>query len=294
MTKTTSEKYAIKFIIGGFVFIILAFILFTWNDIKINFGFKIDSEKFAQFGDFIGGIVGSIWALAGVILFYVALKEQRNDFKTNRKVLNAQTDALNQQIKEFELQREELTETRKVLNLQYETLNFQRFEGTFFKLIDLHHQFVDDLNSKEPSTFEVKPSYTKNENGCIKGYPAEFITIVGSGKEFLREIHRNYQILTKDSKGYNYKDYFNIIQNYGYNGLELYYRNLHGIFTFIESSQIMLDKNDDKVTKDKYYKILFNQLTTFEIIMLKNFSGDELDFNRFFKEENINRKDSKK
>jgi len=286
MKKILTENFSKLLLLIGVFIVVFGVGLFLWNDFSIDFSKNIKSDKIAQFGDFIGGLVGSIWALAGVILFYVALKEQRKDFETNRKVLNAQTDALNQQIKEFELQREELAETRKVLNLQYETLNFQRFEGTFFKLIDLHHQFVDDLNSKELSTFEVRSGYTKDEDGCIKGYPAEFITIIGRGKEFLIEVHRNYQMLMKDSKDYNYKDYFDIIQNYGYNGLELYYRNLYGIFTFIESSQIMLNKYDNSIAQDKYYKILFNQLTAFEIIMLENFSNDELDFNRFFKRDN--------
>jgi len=58
-------------------------------------------------------------------IFYVTLTEQRKDFVTNRKVLNAQTDALKQQIREFELQREELSETRKVFKIQSEILKKQ-------------------------------------------------------------------------------------------------------------------------------------------------------------------------
>lgn len=76
---------------------------------------QINSEKFGQLGDYVGGIVGSLWSLAGVVLFYVALTEQREDIKLNRETLETQVKALHLQIKEFELQTVELEETRKEL-----------------------------------------------------------------------------------------------------------------------------------------------------------------------------------
>jgi hypothetical protein len=185
------------------------------------------------------------------------------------------------QRKELELQRAELSETRKVLNLQYETLNFQRFEVTFFKLIDLHHKFVKDINASSGATFEVKPSYTKNEDGCIKGYPAEFVTIKGEGKEFLKQVHHYYLKLKTESVSNDYKDYFKIIQNYGYNGLELYYRNLNGIFDLINNAQLLNGEFDNSKAKERYFKILANQLSTFELIMLSNYSDDDIGFRTY-------------
>lgn len=69
--------------------------------------------------------------LAGVILLYVALDEQRKDIKINQ-------NALIKQIEEFELQRVELSETREIFKEQSITLKIQRFENTFFQLINLY------------------------------------------------------------------------------------------------------------------------------------------------------------
>ena len=88
-----SEKTGKIFAIGGIAFIIMAAIIFillgNWN-----FSQTLDEEKIAQFGDFIGGIIGSLFSLAGVILFYVALKEQRKDININQENLKLQNNAL--------------------------------------------------------------------------------------------------------------------------------------------------------------------------------------------------------
>lgn len=117
-----TEKFSKILLIIGQIIFLLSSIAFIWHDWYFDFNNSINSEKFSHFGDLIGGLIGSIWALAGVILFYVALTEQRSDFKTNREVLNTQAEALKQQIVEFELQRQELIETRKIYQIQSETL----------------------------------------------------------------------------------------------------------------------------------------------------------------------------
>tara|TARA_R110002050_G_scaffold201841_1_gene336963 strand:- start:13901 stop:14803 length:903 start_codon:yes stop_codon:yes gene_type:complete len=102
----------------------------------------VDNELIGQFGDFIGGIAGSLWALAGVIMFYVALHEQRKDFETNREILSAQLD-------EFKLQQVELAETRKVFKEQSETLRIQRFENSFFSMINTLNELINTFTFEE-------------------------------------------------------------------------------------------------------------------------------------------------
>ena len=65
-------------ILGAVIFIVFR----SWN-----YSLTINEEKIGQFGDFVGGVVGSIFAFAGVILYYVALTEQRKDIEINRKTL---------------------------------------------------------------------------------------------------------------------------------------------------------------------------------------------------------------
>jgi uncharacterized membrane protein len=146
MKKFLSEKASIILIVLGVVLIALGLLLFLWNDFQLSYSEQINNEKFGQFGDLIGGMVGSIWALAGVILFYVALTEQRKDLKINRQVLQ-------QQIKEFELQRKELEETRYVFNLQ-------KFDNTFFNLLKVQN---DIFNSMSVDASKITTSGSKRK-----------------------------------------------------------------------------------------------------------------------------------
>lgn len=112
-----TEKMGFILIIVGFAIIIGAFIAFVFFS-RWSFSRTLDEEIVGQFGDFVGGAVGTLFALAGVVLYYVALTEQRKDLKINQDNLKIQTDALTQQIEEFKAQKEEMTETRKVYEQQ--------------------------------------------------------------------------------------------------------------------------------------------------------------------------------
>lgn len=115
--KVFTEKTGFVLIVAGFIIIIVTFIAFLFFS-RWSFSCILDEEIVAQFGDFVGGAVGTLFALAGVVLYYVALTEQRKDLKINHDNLKIQTDALTQQIEEFRAQKEEMAETRKVYEQQ--------------------------------------------------------------------------------------------------------------------------------------------------------------------------------
>jgi len=141
-----NEKTSFILVGVGIVLICIAFLLFIWCDYSLNFHSEINAEKFGQLGDFIGGIVGSIWALAGMLLFYIALTEQRKDIKTNQEALKNQIAALNNQVEEFKLQRKELESSRKVYEQQSKTLKVQQFESNFYSLLNIYMSIKADLN----------------------------------------------------------------------------------------------------------------------------------------------------
>ena len=70
-----------SYLVTAVGFIITAvFIWVLWDLYSI--GGDIDAEDMAQtgqVGDFFGGVVGSIWALAGVFLYFSAIKMQRKE-----------------------------------------------------------------------------------------------------------------------------------------------------------------------------------------------------------------------
>ena len=59
----------------------------------------------AQMGDFIGGMAGALWSLAGVFLFFLALNLQKQEFEAQRAQLELQREELQSQRTEFTLNR---------------------------------------------------------------------------------------------------------------------------------------------------------------------------------------------
>lgn len=91
-------------------------------DETYTIGGKLTPEEMAQtgqVGDFIGGVIGSVWALAGVFLYFSALKLQQQELKS---------------------QREEMATSQKLLDQQM-------FEGTFFNLLKAQENIRNSIHA---------------------------------------------------------------------------------------------------------------------------------------------------
>jgi len=143
----------------------------------------VDNDTMSMVGEFFGGTVGSIWALAGVVLFYLALIYQR---------------------KELELQRQELKESRLILENQSKTIALQQFDHTFFQLLNFHLESSRKIQVQE------------GLNGFEQLFK-DFQTQIGTVKR-KRKKDGSAQIL--DDKVYEncfrsvYDGYKNTLQNY--------------------------------------------------------------------------------
>ncbi|MBS3797131.1 putative phage abortive infection protein [Pseudoalteromonas sp. BDTF-M6] len=157
MSQNRSAERIYKLALWLLVILIPLIVFFLWKN-NYSISAPIDDGKFGTFGDFVGGVLGSVWSLCGVLLFYNALKEQRADFQTNRTALDKQVDALKTQSEEFKLQRqefslqrEELKQSRNVFKEQSKTLMQQRLDSIYFSLLDLYNTVVSELNNNCPS-----------------------------------------------------------------------------------------------------------------------------------------------
>jgi len=207
-------------------------ISFFWNE-NINFDNKIDDSKFGTFGDFFGGVVGSIWSLGGILLFYYALREQRKDFKTNKEALGEQIKALNLQSEEFKLQREELAQSRKIFMEQSKTIKQQRLESTYFSLIELYNKIISSLDS-----------HTESKN-YFKDFRNEFESNIADDttKNIVNDIYIKLFYTRKED-------------------LSHYFKTVYRIIKLIEESDI------DEGEKFKYIKILRSQLSENEMLAI--------------------------
>ena len=69
--------YEIWICIIFFVSIILCVFLFSWKGPEISTKVPIDAGRWGQFGDFIGGLLGTGLSLFSVFLLYRAIETQR-------------------------------------------------------------------------------------------------------------------------------------------------------------------------------------------------------------------------
>lgn len=104
----------------GIAMIVLGcFTYFIWQNFSVAGGLSQNNvmENTGNVGDFLGGAVGSFWALTGVFLLYLTLKMQR---------------------KELGYQRVELKNTREIFE-------YQKFESTFFNLLEYQNNMKSSL-----------------------------------------------------------------------------------------------------------------------------------------------------
>lgn len=231
-----SEKSAVSVLVFGTIMIIISVVFFLWLG-SWTFNSKLDESKIAQFGDFIGGVVGSLFALVGVILFYVALKEQRRDFKTNQDAVNLQLKAFDQQIDEFKAQREELETTRKIYEQQTKTMKNQQFDSNFYSLLNVYITIKKNLESNSDYFDEMF-------NQIIKDIDFE-------EGELLSDFHT--KIINK---------YENIFLN-NRNHLSQYFKTIYRLLKMIDDCEHL---NDEE--KNFYAKILRSQITNSELLVL--------------------------
>ena len=149
------------------------------------------------------------------------------------------------QKKELSLQRQELIETRKEFQTQNKTLKLQRFENTFFQMINLHHRIVDDMD------ILLKTAVIHGRDVFRKRY-----------KELRRSLVR---LTTLDhlSTHYlnSYKDYRT---DFGH-----YFRNLYRIIKMVDAMEFDHEESKDKYEiKYKYTSIVRAQLSDYELLWL--------------------------
>ena len=203
-----------------------------------------DSEKQGQFGDQFGAVNALFSGLAFAGLIFTIILQK----------------------KELALQREELTETRAELKGQKEqleeqnkTLKIQRFENTFFQMLN---QFQEIVNNISYSYIDIS-----NERHTAKGRDAFF-------DSFEVAIHKT-NLLDWNPAHINHKyvgmrDIIKSLGNEGYyesftpTYFDHYFRFLYRILKFVETSPLVTDYDEEY----KYTCMLRAMLSRYELVWL--------------------------
>ncbi|MGY4044451.1 putative phage abortive infection protein [Aeromonas hydrophila] len=129
---------------------------------KFGIGYWEEIEKWAQTGDFFGGILNPIFSFLGLILISYTLMQ-------NKLALKLSQQALETSNRELELSRKEYAKSVVALNAQVSQSQIQTFENTFFSLLNQHNELLDQLKLKKVHLFpsaiigtpDQKNEYTK-------------------------------------------------------------------------------------------------------------------------------------
>lgn len=125
-----TETFSIIIVALAFISLLLSALLFVifgnWH-----FSTIMSEEKVGQFGDFVGGFIGTVLAFAASLLYLLALKEQRKDVRINQ-------ESLQKQAEEFQNQVSELQQSRKAFQKQLEMMEIQQFESNLYSYFNIY------------------------------------------------------------------------------------------------------------------------------------------------------------
>lgn len=228
------EGFSIDIVLWAFVALLASALVFilcgNWE-----WSWTLDEAKIGQFGDFVGGIIGTILAFAASLLYLIALKEQRKDVKTNQK-------ALRKQVQEFQNQVKELEMSRGVYEKQLTMMGIQQFESYFYSYfniyLDVKHQLI--LGNKRTS---------------LKGILKQLSTKISKKQINSKTHYEAYQFAICE--------YNKILLLYR-SELSHYFRSFYRLLTIVTSSHTL----SNEIEKMKYIKIIRSQLSEDELLIL--------------------------
>lgn len=198
----------------------------------------VNNEEKGPIGDMFGSVnaLFSGLALAGIILTILL------------------------QRKELQLQRIELRDTRREFETQNATLKIQRFENTFFNLLNLHNQIVDAID------------YTNKKNISKRLGISEYVDeIIQSRDVFQFRYNSMVRELQESPSAYEeiyLRKYIEAQTDFGH-----YFRNLYRMIKLVDETDFFYDST--KVSPDeifeikyRYTSIIRSQLSDYELLWL--------------------------
>lgn len=229
--KSDSDKDSYRPLI---ILLVIVFIMWVIALLIMN---SWDETKRGTFGDMFGSVnaLFSGAALAGII-FTIFLQK-----------------------KELGLQREELRETRQEFITQNETLRLQRFENTFFNLLSLHNEIIDNLYYKKKvrqTNYDAGNKFTQQfEEYTKRSY---FFIAYGELQDIQNDLTKDFENIDLTEKAI-YDNYQAFITFHGHL-INHYFRNLYHIYKYIDKSDLIGDKQ-----RMFYASIVRAQLSTVEL-----------------------------
>lgn len=219
---STLSKYQVIWTITMFVFVIVAWVA--------NFYLLRNNAEASAIGSLFGATSALFTGLAFAGLIFTILLQKN----------------------ELTLQRQELSETRQEFAEQNKTLKQQRFENTFFNMLNVHHQIIGSI-----PTGLVTGRLALND--ISNRYLLPFVHSINLShfsetKLSNTEMYELSEKIAIDYKMQFYNEFEHIFNHY--------FRNLYHIYKYIYFSDLSVEE------KDFYGSLVGAQLSQYEFLLL--------------------------
>ena len=221
-----------------------------------------DWSNRGTFGDQFGAVnaLFSGLAFAGLI---VTILLQRRDLRLQRKDLRMQR-------KELELTRKEMEDQTAEFSRQNETLRRQTFENTFFHMMELQQQIVNDLYAKEDSEKIVEE---RTSNAIIRKNVTVENIYKGRNLFMYAFVHGEHQVNYEDGRNVKAYGIGGVMQMRGFAMYDQYYTSTYFDHYFRHFYRILkfIKQNSDWLTFEEQYQyssLLRATLSRYELVWL--------------------------
>lgn len=244
---------------------------------------NVEDSKEALFGDSFGAVnaLVSAFAFAGVI---VAIVLQRKELRLQRDDLELQREELKNTTQELKLQREQF-------EIQNKTLLLQRFENTFFQMLSLQQELINNLNftCKIEVEYEIPNEIfpnTKTEKKVVNEYKEirgrdsfyflyEKAILKFRGHEYNGGIRKLIYYVSQPNNNTSFNDFYCNLKEPKL--FDHYFRHLFSIIHFVDIQTIL-----DKEEKQQYVDMIRETLSAYELIWIfyNSLSNNSLSNNK--------------
>jgi hypothetical protein len=231
------------------------FFLWKWEN-PLNFGTSIDYDAFGTYGDFFGGVIGTLIAVGGVVVVYLTFNSQV-DFQKKDQI----------ESRFFELLKLHEKNVEELKNLDKDIFNL------YIKNIKNFVAIINKFNQEKSKNWN-------NETVVKLGYLYFFY----GASEYTHERLIGISIDTNEVKELNnYINSAGIVYNGAFADFGKYFRQLFQIVTYIDNKSILSYKD-----KEQYIKSLRVRLNIEEqyLLFLNSIVSNGLDWEKSKDKEN--------
>jgi len=178
------------YIIMTIIFVLLSLFFFSWGQNIFNLNEKIKSDVFGQFGDFFGGVLGTIFALISILLLIRTFYQQQKITNENKKSTDIQrfNDIFFELLSLYQEQTKELQiegVRDEIINGESKSVRYSYNNKDFF---DYNKQVTQERYSKQGS-------YSKNLREAKDIYSKFYIENKSKIAIYYRTLYRIFDLI---------------------------------------------------------------------------------------------------